>query len=142
LNGALVRFTKDILFIMQLKNAQFFDTTEAFEFSWILQGDGHVIGSGFLDVPFIEPQRDYDIKFKSSPWETVWKGSEANEIYLTITMKLKHATRWVNEGHVIASTQLSLPSKASISHVLSCPYLITLYTSVICFLDIYICSFR
>lgn len=112
---------------MQLKNAQFFDTTEAFEFSWILQGDGNVIGSGLLDVPIIEPQRDYDIKFESSPWETLRKRCEANEIYLTIITKLKHSTRWVKESHVIASTQLSLPgSNASISHVLSWPYLITI----------------
>lgn len=112
---------------MQIKNAQFFDTTKAFEFCWILQGDGNIIGSGLLEVPIIAPQKDYVLKFESSPWNTLWKRCEANEIYLTITTKLKHSTRWVKEGHVFASTQLSLPaSNSSISHVLSLPYLITI----------------
>ncbi|XP_078178746.1 glycoside hydrolase family 2 protein isoform X1 [Carex rostrata] len=107
---------------IQLKNAQFFDTTKAFEFSWILQGDGNIIGSGLLEVPIIAPQKDHVLKFESSPWKTLWKRCEANEIYLTIITKLKHSTRWVKEGHVFASTQLSLPaSNSSISHVIEIP---------------------
>ncbi|KAJ3688746.1 hypothetical protein LUZ61_017910 [Rhynchospora tenuis] len=107
---------------IQIKNTHYFDTTEAFEFTWILQGDGTIISSGLLDVPITAPQAHYDIKLECSPWYTLWKTCEANEVYLTIITKQKYSSRSIKEGHIIASTQLSLPSdNASISHLIEMP---------------------
>ncbi|KAJ3676245.1 hypothetical protein LUZ60_003657 [Juncus effusus] len=107
---------------IEIKNAQFFDSTEAFGFSWILQGDGNIIGSDLLNVPQIAPQKSHSIKLEYSPWNILWQKCEANEIFLTINAKLKNSTRWVKEGHVISSTQLSLPAKNPlISHPIELP---------------------
>ncbi|XP_072993143.1 uncharacterized protein [Typha latifolia] len=98
--------------IVKIENAQYFDTTEAVEFGWLLNGDGSIMGSGILNLPIIEPQSSHIIKFESSPWYPPWKSCAAKEIFLTITARLKHSTRWAMHGHVLASTQLSLPTKS------------------------------
>ncbi|CAL9782470.1 unnamed protein product [Musa acuminata subsp. burmannicoides] len=104
---------------VKITNAQFFDTTQAIEFSWHLLGDGCSLGCGILDLPIILPQESYIIELESSPWHSLWKTCSAREIFLTITGILKHPTRWAKDGHVLASTQLSLSTEDdSIPHVI------------------------
>lgn len=77
------------------------------------------MGCGILDLPIILPQESYIIELESSPWHSLWKTCSAREIFLTITGILKHPTRWAKDGHVLASTQLSLSTEDdSIPHVL------------------------
>ena len=96
----------------QIENKQFFESTEALEFSWQLDGDGHNLGDGILDLPLIEPQSCHTIYWEEKyPWFSLWETSSAAEIFLTVTVKQKHSTRWVKEGHVVSSTQHSLPKK-------------------------------
>ncbi|XP_078442302.1 glycoside hydrolase family 2 protein [Wolffia australiana] len=95
--------------MIMIENKQFFETTEALEFSWKLDGDGCSLGFGTLDIPSIKAQRSYAINWEKYPWFCLWESSSASEIFLTIIAKLKHNTRWVEEGHVVSSTQFSLP---------------------------------
>ncbi|KAM7476902.1 hypothetical protein LguiB_024145 [Lonicera macranthoides] len=97
--------------VIKLINTHFFDTTQALEFNWIIHGDGCELGLGTLPLPTIEPQGTYKIKWESGPWYSSWSSSSSAEIFLTITAKLLHSTRWVESGHVISSTQVQLPSK-------------------------------
>lgn len=97
---------------IKIVNAQFFEATQALEFSWLLHGDGCILGSGILDLPVIAPQSSYDIILESTPWDSLRKSCSATEIFITITAKLKRTTRWAKDGHVLASTQLCLPSKS------------------------------
>ncbi|XP_057976450.1 uncharacterized protein LOC131163754 [Malania oleifera] len=104
---------------LQIKNTHFFETTEALEFSWAAHGDGCKIGSGILSLPPIEPQSSFNIEWESGPWYSLWASSSAVEIFLTITAKLLHSTRWVEAGHVISSTQVQLPAKREfVPHVI------------------------
>lgn len=109
---------------VKIFNAQFFEATDAIEFSWLLCGDGCTLGSGILSIPIIEPQISYDIMLESSPWYSLWKSSVATEIFLTVTAKLQQRKRWVNDGHVVASTQLCLPAKTK-----TAPHVINMKTS-------------
>ncbi|XP_020579195.1 uncharacterized protein LOC110023894 [Phalaenopsis equestris] len=96
---------------VKIVNAQFFEATNALEFSWSFQGDGWTLGSGTLELPMILPQRSYEIEIESSPWYSLWSSSSAAENFVTITAKLKQSTRWAEEGHVLGSSQLLLPPK-------------------------------
>ncbi|CAA6654079.1 unnamed protein product [Spirodela intermedia] len=96
---------------IMIANKQFFEPTEALEFSWQLDGDGRSLGFGILDLPPIEPQTAYAIEWEAYPWFSLWESSSATEIFLTITVKLMHNTRWAREGHIVSSTQLCLPKK-------------------------------
>ncbi|OAY82049.1 Beta-galactosidase [Ananas comosus] len=105
---------------VKIQNAQFFDSTRAIEFSWVLQGDGCSVGSGILDLPAIAPQCSHLIELQSSPWYPLWEACAAKEIFLTVTAKLKYSTRWTKDGHVLASTQLCLPAKNAVTpHVIN-----------------------
>lgn len=93
-------------------------------FEWAVLGDGCELGCGILSLPVIEPQRSYDIEWKSGPWYPLWASSDAEEIFLTITTKLLHSKRWVEARHVVSSTQVQLPSKREIvPHVSSLLFL-------------------
>ncbi|GLT94633.1 hypothetical protein SLE2022_123620 [Rubroshorea leprosula] len=100
--------------ILKIKNNNFFETTEEMEFSWAVHGDGCELGSGILSFAVIEPQSSFDIDWKSGPWYSLWASSDAEEIFLTITTKILHSTRWVEAGHIISSTQVQLPAKREI----------------------------
>ncbi|XP_010276620.1 PREDICTED: uncharacterized protein LOC104611315 [Nelumbo nucifera] len=105
--------------VIKVANKYFFETTEALEFIWVVHGDGCSLGSGVLFLPPIEPQNAYDIEWESAPWYSVWASSSAAEIFLTITTKLLNSTRWVEAGHILASTQVKLPAKREcIPHVI------------------------
>ena len=105
---------------MQIKNTHFYETTEGLEFSLVVHGDGCILGSGILSLPLIKPQNSCDIEWQSAPWHTLWASSFAEDIFLTITAKLLHATQWVEAGHVVSSTQVQLPARRkTIPHVLS-----------------------
>lgn len=85
---------------------------------WVVHGDGCELGSGILSLPTIEPQGNFGIQWESGPWYSLWFSSSAAEIFLTITAKLLHSTRWVEAGHVISSAQVQLPAKREfIPHV-------------------------
>ncbi|KAH7548549.1 hypothetical protein JRO89_XS14G0162100 [Xanthoceras sorbifolium] len=99
---------------LKMTNTNFYETTQQLEFSWVAHGDGHELGSGILSLPLIKPQSSYDIEFKSSPWYSLWTSCLAEEMFLTITAKLMHSTRWVEAGHVISSTQVQLTAKREI----------------------------
>lgn len=96
-------------FFLQIVNTQFFEATEGLIFRWFLEGDGCELGCGLLDLPSIQPQGYFYIELSSSPWYNLWKTSSAIELFLTINTELKNSTRWADTGHIIASTQLSLP---------------------------------
>ncbi|XP_039136527.1 beta-galactosidase-like [Dioscorea cayenensis subsp. rotundata] len=96
---------------IKITNALFFESTKGLEFRWHLMGDGCNLGSGVLNVPVIEPQSSYDIELDSCPWISLWASSSAIEIFVTIIAKMNHSTRWVKDGHIIASSQLCLPSR-------------------------------
>ncbi|GAV75270.1 Glyco_hydro_2 domain-containing protein/Glyco_hydro_2_C domain-containing protein/Glyco_hydro_2_N domain-containing protein/Bgal_small_N domain-containing protein [Cephalotus follicularis] len=96
---------------LKIANTHFYDTTEGLEFSWAAHGDGFELGSGVLALPLIKPQSSCDMEWKSGPWYSLWASSFAEEIFLTVTAKLLHGTRWVEAGHVISSTQVQLPVK-------------------------------
>lgn len=104
--------------LFQIRNAYFFGTTRDLEFTWSALGDGHEIGSGGLSLPVIEPQNCYDVEFSSCPWYELWEKSSAVEFFVTITVKLVNSTIWAESGHVVASSQLQLPSKTDfVPHV-------------------------
>ncbi|CAN6444056.1 unnamed protein product [Victoria cruziana] len=98
--------------VVKVMNVQFFETTENIEFSWILIGDGICLGSGLFSLPVIQPQSSLDIAWESCPWYQLCK-SLSSEAFLTITSKLRDATRWAQAGHVLASTQLCVPVASS-----------------------------
>ncbi|KDP40530.1 hypothetical protein JCGZ_24529 [Jatropha curcas] len=99
---------------IKISNSHFFETTQGLEFGWAVHGDGCKLGSGILSLPVMKPQSSYDIEWESGPWHPLWASSSAVEIFLTITAKLLHSTRWVEAGHVISSTQVQLPPKREI----------------------------
>lgn len=80
----------------------------------MLHGDGYELGSGILPLLVIEPQRSHETKWESGPWLSAWTSSSASEIYLTITAKLLHSTRWADCGHLISSTQVPLPNRREV----------------------------
>ncbi|KAI3844214.1 hypothetical protein MKX03_032285 [Papaver bracteatum] len=96
---------------LKILNSHFFDTTKELEFSWAVHGDGSLLGSGLLPLPVIKPRCSYDIEFVSAPWYSLWAASPATEVFLTITVKFSNSTRWAVAGHILASTQLQLPTK-------------------------------
>ncbi|CAN4076190.1 unnamed protein product [Withania somnifera] len=100
--------------IIKITNMHFFDTTQNLEFNWVLHGDGCELGYGILPLLVIEPQRSHETNWESGPWFSAWNSSSAAEIYLTITAKLLHSTRWANYGHLISSTQVLLPSRRKV----------------------------
>ena len=103
---------------MQIENVQFSETTEALDFSWILHGDGCVLGSGSLSVPNIAPQSNHLINMESSPWFNIWSTCAAKETFLSVHVKLRYQTQWAKDGHVLASEQLCLPqTKGFVPHV-------------------------
>ncbi|OVA04094.1 Beta galactosidase small chain/ domain 5 [Macleaya cordata] len=97
--------------ILKIANTNFFDTTKGLEFSWMVHGDGCILGSGLLPLPAIEPQSSYEIELESAPWYSLWASSSATEVFLTITTKLLNSTRWAEAGHILAFTQVQLPAK-------------------------------
>ncbi|KAF7040301.1 hypothetical protein CFC21_050210 [Triticum aestivum] len=106
--------------ILKIENGQFSETTEALDFSWILHGDGSVLGSGSLSVPNLAPQSSHLINMESSPWFTLWSTCAAKETFLSVHVTLRDQTRWAKAGHVLASAQLSLPqTKGFVPHVIA-----------------------
>nr|XP_043631574.1 beta-galactosidase [Erigeron canadensis] len=97
--------------IIKITNTNFFQTTQALEFNWLIEGDGCKLGSGILKLPTLDPQSNYDIKCESGPWYPSWASSSAVETFLTITAYLSQSTRWLQSGHVISSQQFELPMK-------------------------------
>ena len=97
--------------ITQIENGHFFETTEALDFSWVLHGDGCILGSGSLNVPTLAPQTSQLINMESSPWFALWSACAAKEVFLSVTVKQRHETRWAKAGHLLASAQLCLPQK-------------------------------
>ncbi|VFQ61399.1 unnamed protein product [Cuscuta campestris] len=97
--------------IFEIQNGNFFITTKDLEFEWLLHGDGCELGSGTLDVPPIVPQGTHRIQWENGPWYSLWSSSRASEVFLTITAKILHSTRWADSGHLISSTQILLPAK-------------------------------
>ncbi|TVU36820.1 hypothetical protein EJB05_18769 [Eragrostis curvula] len=61
--------------MLKIENVHFFTTTEALEFSWTLQGDGRILGSGLLSVPTLPPQSSQLISMEPSPWFPLWSTS-------------------------------------------------------------------
>lgn len=114
---------------VKITNAQYFEATNAIEFSWLLCGDGCNLGAGILDIPIIEPQDSYEFELDVSPWRSLLESCFATEIFLTVTATLRQSTRWVKDGHVLASAQLSLPAKrTSAPHAMNfnnCPALLS-----------------
>jgi len=97
-------------------NTHFYETTEGLEFSWLIHGDGCNLGSGTLSLPIVGPQSSFDIELEKGPWYSVWASCHATEIFLTISAKLLHSTRWTEAGHIVSSTQVQLPAKEFLAH--------------------------
>ncbi|XP_025816492.1 uncharacterized protein LOC112893400 isoform X2 [Panicum hallii] len=97
--------------MLKIKNGHFFETTEALDFSWVLQGDGCVLGSGSLNVPTLAPQTSHLINMESSPWFSLWSTYAAKEVFLSVNVKQRYQTRWAKDGHLLASAQLCLPQE-------------------------------
>lgn len=105
--------------VIKIANTQFYESTQGIDFSWLLHGDGCCLGSGILALPVIEPCNSHDVEWETSPWSSLWESSSATEVFLTITAKLMHSTRWAEAGHILASSQISLPAKHECtSHVI------------------------
>lgn len=103
---------------MQIINTHFYETTEGLDFHWVILGDGCELGSGVFSLPQIEPQGSHSMEWASGPWYMAWTSCTAEEIFLTITVKLLNSTRWAEADHVISSTQVPLPpKKKSAPHV-------------------------
>ncbi|GJM91868.1 hypothetical protein PR202_ga08286 [Eleusine coracana subsp. coracana] len=106
--------------MLKIENVQFFTTTEALKFSWILHGDGCILGSGSLSVPTLAPQTSQLIDMESSSWFPLCNTSSVKEVFLSVNVTLRHQTRWAQEGHLLASAQFCLPQKNAFSpHVVS-----------------------
>ncbi|KAJ6346767.1 hypothetical protein OIU76_003447 [Salix suchowensis] len=99
---------------IKITNSHFFQTTQGLEFGWTMHGDGYELGSGILSLPLIEPQGSCKLEWESGPWYPQLASSFSEEIFLTITTRLLHSTRWVEAGHVISSTQVQLPTRQKI----------------------------
>ncbi|CAO1943068.1 unnamed protein product [Urochloa humidicola] len=97
--------------MLKIENRHFFDTTEALDFSWILQGDGCILGSGSLNVPNLAPQTSHLINMESSPWFALWSTCAVKEVFLSVNVKQRYQTQWAKDGHLLASAQLCLPQK-------------------------------
>lgn len=97
--------------IIKITNTNFFQTTQDLEFNWVIEGDGCKLDSGNIDLPTLDPQSSYDIKWESGPWYSSWASSSAAENFLTITANISRPTRWLESGHVVSSQQLELPLK-------------------------------
>lgn len=101
---------------LKIMNTHFYETTEGLEFSWLIHGDGCNLGSGTLSLPIVGPQSSFDIELEKGPWYSVWASCYATEIFLTISAKLLHSTRWTEAGHIVSSTQVQLPAKEVLAH--------------------------
>ncbi|KAJ6694788.1 BETA-GALACTOSIDASE [Salix koriyanagi] len=99
---------------IKITNSHFFQTTQGLEFGWTVHGDGYELGSGILSLPLIEPQGSCKLEWESGPWYPQLASSFSEEIFLTITTRLLHSTRWVEAGHVISSTQVQFPTRQKI----------------------------
>ncbi|KAJ8774000.1 hypothetical protein K2173_009431 [Erythroxylum novogranatense] len=99
---------------LQISNTHFYDTTQGYEFVWILHGNGEELGSGILSLPLIKPQSSCSLDWESGPWYALWASCLVEEMFLTLSTKLLHSTRWVEAGHVISSTQIQLPTRREI----------------------------
>ena len=99
------------IIITQIENGHFFETTDALDFSWVLQGDGCILGSGSLNVPTLAPQTSHLINMESSPWFSLWTTYAAKEVFLSVNVKQRYQTQWAKDGHLLASAQLCLPQK-------------------------------
>nr|CAB3479457.1 unnamed protein product [Digitaria exilis] len=97
--------------VLKIENRHFFDTTEALDFNWVLQGDGCILGSGSLNVPTLAPQTSHLINMESSPWFALWSTCAVKEVFLSVSVKQRYQTLWAEEGHLLASAQLCLPQK-------------------------------
>ncbi|KAK7317355.1 hypothetical protein RJT34_01507 [Clitoria ternatea] len=106
---------------LEIKNAHFFQTTEGLEFSWYISVDGYIAGSGILSLSPIKPQNIYVIDWQSGPWYSLLaSSSSSSEVFLSITAKLLHSTRWAEAGHVVSSAQVQLPVRRNIvSHAIN-----------------------
>ncbi|XP_062208106.1 uncharacterized protein LOC133909612 isoform X2 [Phragmites australis] len=106
--------------MIKIENVQFFETTEALDFNWVLYGDGCILGSGLFNVPTLAPQTSQLIDMESSPWFTLWSTSAVKEVFLSVNVKQRYQTRWAKGGHLLASAQLFLPQKNGfVPHVIS-----------------------
>jgi beta-galactosidase len=99
------------IIITQIENGHFFDTTEALDFGWVLQGDGCILGSGSLNIPTLAPQTSHLINMELSPWFALWSTCAVKEVFLSVSVKQRYQTRWAKDGHLLASAQLCLPQK-------------------------------
>ncbi|XP_051122924.1 uncharacterized protein LOC127245866 [Andrographis paniculata] len=105
--------------IFKITNTHFFSTTEGLEFHWVMHGDGSAVGCGVLNLPTIAPQKSHDMEWDSGPWHHLWDKSDAAEIFLTVSARLLSLTRWSEAGHIVSSTQVLLPMKTEIVHLIS-----------------------
>lgn len=117
------------IIITQIENRHFFETTEALEFNWVLQGDGCILGSGSLNVPTLAPQTSHLINMESSPWFAPWSSCAVKEVFLSVSVKQRYQTLWAKEGHLLASAQLCLHQKNGfVPHVCLLSLIMLLFT--------------
>ena len=81
--------------------------TDQFDFSWQLQSDGHVVGSGALDVPAIPPGQSRSIQLPIADWDL----ASGQEYFVTIRANTATDAPMVPAGHEVAWSQFRLPSE-------------------------------
>ncbi len=86
---------------VEIKNHNFFVTTDYVEFRYELLEDGESVDSGALTVPTIQPQASaaVDIPIKYLGFD------ETHEYFLNVTASTIEATQWAEPGHVISQGQ-------------------------------------
>jgi beta-galactosidase len=97
-----------------VQNGHLFTDLNAFQLLWKLENNGTSVNEGTLDIQ-LAPGQATTLDLSSKYPGSVEYG---DEYVLTISVVLKQATRWADEGHELAYEQFILPISVSAAVVL------------------------
>lgn len=98
--------------LIEIENKYDFLSSDNFNFSWELLKDGVVEEQGDLSVPDLKPNTKQIVKV---PFSQNYQGGK--EYMLNIKASLKNSTSWAAEGHIVATEQMILTNRPSLSSI-------------------------
>lgn len=90
---------------IRVTNKYEFQSLEAFELRWKLEGDGHELQHGQLPAPDLAPGKSATVELPLK----LPKAGEHRELFLTVELVLKKDAPWAAAGHVVAEEQFAVP---------------------------------
>lgn len=104
---------------IQVRNKNFFSSTEAYDFTWraLVNGDPAALYGSWqnLELKVVQPQHHTILTLPITLDEFFDMASTSKcpvaEVCLEIQCCLKHTTNWVEKGHVVSIQQLLLPTQ-------------------------------